>query len=41
MTRAVKQIPTVRRVNVEENARDHDRLLLQKFFEEGLCERKS
>ena len=35
-----KQVPTMSRIDIEENTRDDDRLLLQQLFEEGLQPRR-
>jgi len=36
MTRRVEEIPTVRRIDIKEDTRNHNCLLLEKFFEKGL-----
>ena len=36
VARRVEEVSTVRRVDVEEDSWDHDRLFLQELFEEGL-----
>jgi hypothetical protein len=36
MARRVEQVPTMRRVDIEEDSRDDDDMLLEQFFEESL-----
>ena len=36
VARRVEKVPTVRRVDIEEDTRDHDRLFFEELFEEGL-----
>ena len=36
MARTMKEVPSVRGVDIEEDTRDNDRLLLQQFFKERL-----
>ena len=37
MTRRIEEVPTVRRVDIEENTRNNDGLFFQQFLKESLA----
>lgn len=36
VARRVEEVPTMRRIDIEEDTRNHNGLLLEKLFEKGL-----